>query len=77
MPPVLPPDRGRAADGVCSETCVGRLRYLGLFLYDADRVTAAAATRDEKDLYSAQLDLILDPNDHDVVAAARQQGIPG
>jgi nitrate reductase / nitrite oxidoreductase, beta subunit len=61
---------------VCSETCVGRLRYLGLFLYDADRVTAAAATRDEKDLYSAQLDLILDPNDHDVVAAARQQGIP-
>ena len=29
---------------VCSETCVGRLRYLGLFLYDADRVTAAAAT---------------------------------
>ena len=28
---------------VCSETCVGRLRYLGLFLYDADRVTEAAA----------------------------------
>ena len=25
---------------VCSETCVGRLRYLGLFLYDADAVTA-------------------------------------
>ena len=25
---------------VCSETCVGRLRYLGLFLYDADKVTA-------------------------------------
>ena len=23
---------------VCSETCVGRLRYLGLVLYDADRV---------------------------------------
>ena len=61
---------------VCSETCVGRLRYLGLFLYDADRVTAAAATPDEKDLYAAQLDLILDPNDLQVVAAARQQGIP-
>ena len=29
---------------VCSETCVGRLRYLGIFLYDADKVTAAAAT---------------------------------
>ncbi len=61
---------------VCSETCVGRLRYLGLFLYDADRVTAAAATPDEKDLYAAQLDLILDPNDPQVVAGARQQGIP-
>jgi nitrate reductase beta subunit len=61
---------------VCSEACVGRLRYLGLFLYDADRVTAAAATPDEKDLYAEQLDLILDPNDPQVVAAARQQGIP-
>jgi nitrate reductase beta subunit len=61
---------------VCSETCVGRLRYLGLFLYDADRVTAAAATPNEKDLYAAQLDLILDPNDPQVIAAARQQGIP-
>ena len=30
---------------VCSETCVGRLRYIGLFLYDADRVTAAAVRR--------------------------------
>ncbi|GMA34253.1 hypothetical protein GCM10025876_04570 [Demequina litorisediminis] len=39
---------------VCSETCVGRLRYLGLFLYDADRVAAAAATPNEKDLYEAQ-----------------------
>ena len=46
---------------VCSETCVGRLRYLGLFLYDADRVTAAASTPDDRDLYEAQLDLMLDP----------------
>ncbi len=61
---------------VCSETCVGRLRYLGLFLYDADRVTAAASATDEHDLYEAQLDLLLDPNDPDVVAAARAQGIP-
>src|SRR4029450_6403773 len=30
----------------------------------------------EKDLYAAQLDLILDPNDPQVIAAARQQGIP-
>ena len=61
---------------VCSETCVGRLRYLGLFLYDADRVAEAAATENEKDLYQAQLDLILDPHDPVVLAAARAEGIP-
>jgi len=61
---------------VCSETCVGRLRYVGLFLYDADRVTEAAATENERDLYEAQLDLLLDPNDPAVQAAARRDGIP-
>ena len=61
---------------VCAETCVGRLRYLGLFLYDADAVTAAASVPDEKDLYEAQLDLLLDPEDPAVQAAAREQGIP-
>ncbi|MGL3806765.1 nitrate reductase subunit beta [Paeniglutamicibacter sp. R2-26] len=59
---------------VCSETCVGRLRYLGLFLYDADKVGAAAAA-DEKDLYERQLELILDPHDPAVIAEARRQGI--
>jgi nitrate reductase beta subunit len=61
---------------VCSETCVGRLRYLGLFLYDADKVTAAAATPNPQDLYEAQLDLILDPHDPAVQAAAARDGIP-
>ncbi len=61
---------------VCSETCVGRLRYLGIFLYDADAVTAAASVPDEKDLYQAQLDLMLDPNSPEVIAAARESGIP-
>lgn len=61
---------------ICSETCVGRLRYLGIFLYDADAVTDAASTPDEKDLYEAQLDLLLDPEDPKVIAAARADGIP-
>ena len=39
---------------VCSETCVGRLRYIGLMLYDADKVLEAASTADEHDLYEAQ-----------------------
>ena len=60
---------------VCSETCVGRLRYLGLFFYDVDRVAQAAATPDPKDLYEAQLDILLDPADPAVIAAAREQGI--
>ena len=60
---------------VCSETCVGRLRYIGLFLYDVDKVTAAAATENEHDLLDAQLDLLLDPNDPEVQAAARRDGI--
>lgn len=61
---------------VCSETCVGRLRYLGLVLYDADAVTAAASTEDVQELYAAQLDVILDPHDPSVLKAAREQGIP-
>lgn len=61
---------------VCSETCVGRLRYLGVVLYDADRVSQAAATPDEQQLYQAQRDLILDPFDPEVQAAARESGIP-
>jgi nitrate reductase beta subunit len=60
---------------VCSETCVGRLRYIGLVFYDADRVTEAAATADPQELYAAQLDLMLDPHDPEVVAAARREGI--
>jgi nitrate reductase beta subunit len=61
---------------ICSETCVGRLRYLGLVLYDADAVLAAAATPDTRDLYQAQLSVFLDPDDPDVQAEASRQGIP-
>ena len=61
---------------VCSETCVGRLRYLGVLLYDADKVLAAASVEDPQDLYEAQLDLLLDPDDPEVVRAAQRDGIP-
>ena len=40
---------------VCSETCVGRLRYIGLVLYDADKVLEAASAPDDTDLYESQL----------------------
>ncbi len=61
---------------VCSETCVGRLRYIGLVLYDADKVLEAAATPDYTDLYEAQRRVFLDPSDPAVVAAAERAGIP-
>jgi nitrate reductase beta subunit len=61
---------------VCSETCVGRLRYLGIILYDVDAVSAAVSQENEQDLLEAQLDLILDPSDPEVIAAAIRDGIP-
>ncbi|MEY9956657.1 nitrate reductase subunit beta [Streptacidiphilus sp. MAP5-52] len=61
---------------VCSETCVGRLRYLGVVLYDADAVAAAAATPDEKQLYQAQLGVLLDPGAPEVRRLAEESGIP-
>ena len=59
---------------VCAETCVGRLRYLGIILYDPDAVLAAASVPEEE-LYQAQLDLMLDPNDPEVIALARAGGM--
>lgn len=61
---------------VCSETCVGRIRYLGVLLYDADRIEQAASVENEQDLYQAQLDTFLDPNDPEVRAAALRDGVP-
>lgn len=61
---------------ICSETCVGRLRYLGVILYDADRIEQSAGIEHERDLYEAQLGLFLDPRDQAVQAQARQDGIP-
>ena len=61
---------------VCSETCVGRIRYLGVLLYDADRIEAAASVEHDRDLYQAQLDVFLDPNDPKVIEQARLDGIP-
>ncbi len=60
---------------ICSETCVGRIRYLGVILYDADRVREAASVSDEKDLYESQLGVFLNPNDPEVIREAKKSGI--
>ena len=61
---------------ICSETCVGRIRYIGIVLYDADRVAEAAATPDPKGLLEAQLEVFLDPRDPEVLRNAEAEGIP-
>lgn len=61
---------------VCSETCVGRIRYLGVLLYDADQIEKAASVVDEQDLYQAQLDTFLDPHNSEVIAQAKKDGVP-
>ncbi len=61
---------------VCSETCVGRIRYLGVLLYDADRIEAAASAEDVEDLYQAQCDIFLDPEDPEVITQAKKDGVP-
>jgi len=59
----------------CFHSCVGRIRYLGVLLYDADRIEAAAL-KDDSDLAAAQREMILDPHDPHVQEEARKSGIP-
>ncbi|MDT4829425.1 Respiratory nitrate reductase 1 beta chain [compost metagenome] len=61
---------------VCSETCVGRIRYLGVLLYDADRIHEVASCENERDLYKKQLEIFLDPFDRKVIEQARKDGVP-
>ncbi|HSF86172.1 MAG TPA: nitrate reductase subunit beta [Acidimicrobiia bacterium] len=58
----------------CAHSCVGRIRYMGVLLYDQDAITAAAAAPDDE-LIQWQLDAILDPWDPRVVTAATAAGI--
>jgi nitrate reductase beta subunit len=59
----------------CFHSCVGRIRYLGVLLYDADRIEAVAM-REDHELAAAQREIILDPSDPQVLAAARKSGVP-
>ena len=58
----------------CFHACPGRIRYLGPILYDLDRVPQAANVPDDE-LVQAQRDIILDPHDPEVIAAATKAGI--
>ena len=58
----------------CFHSCVGRIRYLGVLLYDADMIPQVAKL-DDRDLVAGHRDMVLDPNDPAVIAAARANGI--
>ena len=58
----------------CFHSCVGRIRYLGAILYDAERIEEIAK-RPNDELVEAQRSLILDPFDPVVIAAARRNGL--
>lgn len=60
---------------LCSHTCVGRIRYVGIILYDADRIAEAASAADPAQIYPAHLDIMLNPEDPAVLAEAEKQGI--
>lgn len=58
----------------CMHSCVGRIRYLGVMLYDADKIESVAAAP-ESELVDRHIAIYLDPNDPQVIADAKANGI--
>ncbi|MBI4317457.1 MAG: nitrate reductase subunit beta, partial [Chloroflexi bacterium] len=58
----------------CFHSCVGRIRYLGMLLYDADRIQETA-TAPNAALVDVHRSIIQDPFDPEVIAAARANGL--
>ncbi|MBX7093750.1 MAG: nitrate reductase subunit beta [Flavobacteriales bacterium] len=58
----------------CFHSCVGRIRYLGVLLYDASRIEKIAGA-DDKELVDRQLEIYLDPFDPEVIKAAKANGV--
>lgn len=59
----------------CMHSCVGRIRYLGVVLYDADKI-AEVASCDESEIVEKQREMILDPHDPEIIKKAKENGIP-
>jgi nitrate reductase beta subunit len=58
----------------CFHSCVGRIRYVGVLLYDASRILEAASAPTEE-LVEAHRSIILDPHDRAVIEAATAGGM--
>jgi nitrate reductase / nitrite oxidoreductase, beta subunit len=60
---------------LCAHSCVGRIRYIGLLLYDADRISEAASAASDQGVYPAHMRILLDPENRAVQKAAAKEGI--
>jgi nitrate reductase beta subunit len=58
----------------CFHSCVGRIRYIGVLLYDADRIEESLKVSDDKLVESAR-EMILDPFDPKVINSAKECGL--
>jgi len=58
----------------CAHSCVGRIRHVGVLLYDAERVEEALLNPDDR-LVDAHRAVILDPRDSAVRDGARKNGV--
>lgn len=58
----------------CFHSCVGRIRYLGVLLYDADLIENVVHM-DEDKLIQAQIDALQDPFDPKVIEECKKNGI--
>ena len=76
VPVLLSAGSKQACTTLCAHTCVGRIRYVGVVLYDADRIPAAASVQRDHEVYPAHLDMFLDPTDPETIAAARSRAFP-
>ena len=60
---------------LCAHSCVGRIRYVGLLLYDADRISEAASAASDQAVYPAHMNILLDPHDPEIQTAAAAAGL--
>lgn len=58
----------------CFHSCVGRIRYMGVLLYDASRIEDAM-TAPEEALVEAQRSILLDPRNPTVIEGAARNGL--
>jgi nitrate reductase beta subunit len=57
----------------CAHSCVGRIRYMGVLLYDSERIPQAVMVPESEFIHWRRG--ILDPNDPEVIASAKSNGV--